>query len=287
MVIDREPSSDWEAYDLWAERRSHAPTQDDRLPDPDAVRRLFDLKGSVALVTGAASGLGRAIAWGLACHGADVVVADQHEAGAAQLADEIRALGRAALPIHADVTREANVERMAEEALRAFGRIDIAVNNAGNNCRKPVLEMSTTEFEHVMAVHVRGTWLCARTIGRTMVAQRRGKVINLGSIMGHVAAPAIGAYAAAKGAIIQLTKVLALEWAPHNVQVNAISPAHFDTPLTRQHAPEAKAAIMEKSPQRRFARVDEIIGAAVLLASPASSFITGTSLLVDGGWTAQ
>jgi gluconate 5-dehydrogenase len=259
----------------------------DELPAPEAVRGQFDLAGSVAFVTGAASGLGRAIAWGFACHGADVVIADRDETGANCVAEQIRQLGRSALPVRVDVTQEHDVEAMVARALEAYGRIDIGVNNAGNNCRKPVLELSSEEFEQVMAVHVRGTFLCARAVGRTMVARHTGKVINLGSIMGHVGAPAIGAYSAAKGAILQLTKVLALEWAPYNVQVNALSPAHFDTPLTRQLSPEARAAVTDQSPQHRFAVAPEIIGPAVLLASRASSFITGTSILVDGGWTAR
>jgi gluconate 5-dehydrogenase len=259
----------------------------DELPSPDEVRGLFDLSGSVALVTGAASGLGRMIAWGYACHGADIVAADRDEAAAQQFATRVRSLGRRALAVRVDVAEEDQVEAMAARALAEFGRIDIAVNNAGNNIRKPVLDLSAAEFDHVVAVHLRGTFLCARAVGRGMVARRSGKMINLGSIMGHVGAPTIGPYAAAKGGIIQLTRVLALEWAPHNVQVNAISPAHFDTPLTRQLSAQARAAVEEQNPQGRFAQPHEIIGPAVLLASRASSFVTGASILVDGGWTAR
>lgn len=259
----------------------------DELPAPEAVRGQFDLTGSVALVTGGASGLGRAIAWGFACHGADLVIADRDKPGAERLTEQVRRLGRRALALGVDVSVEDDVEAMAARALESYGRIDIAVNNAGHNIRKPVLDLSAAEFDQVVAVHLRGTFLCARAIGRSMVARRSGKMINLGSIMGHVGAPTIGAYAAAKGAIIQLTRVLALEWAPHNVQVNAISPAHFDTPLTRQLSPQARAAVEEQNPQGRFALPHEIIGPAVLLASSASSFMTGASILVDGGWTAR
>jgi NAD(P)-dependent dehydrogenase (short-subunit alcohol dehydrogenase family) len=261
--------------------------QADVLPAPEAVSSQFDLTGSVALITGGASGLGRAIAWGLACHGADLVIADLDANAASQLAERVRAIGRRALAIGVDVTDEAQVENMAVRAAGEYGHIDISVNNAGNNCRKPILEMSVDEFDRVVDVHLRGTFLCARALGRGMVERRKGKMINLGSIMGHVGGPRIGPYSAAKGAILQLTKVLALEWAPYNVQVNAISPAHFDTPLTRQLTPEMRDAVIENNPQHRFAFPVEIIGAAVLLASPASSFITGTSILVDGGWTAR
>jgi NAD(P)-dependent dehydrogenase (short-subunit alcohol dehydrogenase family) len=259
----------------------------DQLPPPRAVRGLFDLTGRVALVTGGASGLGRAISWGLACHGAHLVVADLDAGSAEHLARQVQGLGCRATAIGVDVSNEAQVEAMVEQVIDEHGRIDIAVNNAGNNCRKPTLDMSATEFDRVVDVHLRGTFLCARAAGRRMVAQREGKMINLASIMGHVGGPGIGPYAAAKGGILQLTKVLALEWAPYNVQVNALSPAHFDTPLTRQLTPEMRAAVVENNPQGRFAFPIEIVGAAVLLASPASSFITGTSILVDGGWTAR
>jgi NAD(P)-dependent dehydrogenase (short-subunit alcohol dehydrogenase family) len=259
----------------------------DELPPADAVRGQFDLAGCVALVTGAASGLGRAIAWGLACHGADLVIADLDHGAAERMARQVRGLGRRAMAIGVDVSDESQVEAMVERASGEYGHIDIGVNNAGNNCRKPILDMSAAEFDRVVDVHLRGTFLCARAVGRGMVARRRGKIINLASIMAHVGGPAIGPYSAAKGGILQLTKVLALEWAPHNVQVNALSPAHFDTPLTRQLAPEMRAAVVQNNPQGRFAFPAEIIGAAVLLASPASSFITGTSILVDGGWTAR
>lgn len=261
--------------------------QADALPPPEAVRAQFDLAGSVALVTGGASGLGRAIAWGFACHGADLVIADLDTGSASRVAEQVRGLGRRAIAIGVDVADEAQVENMVQRALGEYGRIDISVNNAGNNCRKPILEMSADEFDRVVDVHLRGTFLCARAAGRAMVARGKGKMINLASIMGHVGGPRIGPYSAAKGGILQLTKVLALEWAPFNVQVNALSPAHFDTPLTRQLTPEMRAAVIENNPQGRFALPAEIIGAAVLLASPASSFITGTSILVDGGWTAR
>lgn len=266
---------------------STAPHDVDRLPGAEAIRGQFALDGHVCLVTGGAGGLGRALAWGFACHGADIVVADLDPERAERTAAEVRTLGRRATAVGVDVTREDQVERMVAESLRAHGHIDVCVNNAGNNVRKTVLELTSAEFDGVMAVHARGTFLCARAVGRHMVERRRGKVINLASIMGHVGAPTIGAYAAAKGAIVQLTKVLALEWAPYNVQVNAIAPGHFDTPLTRQLSPEARAAVVDHNPQHRFARAEEIIGPAVLLASPASSFISGTSLLVDGGWTAR
>jgi len=259
----------------------------DRLPRAEDVRAQFALEGHVCLVTGGGSGLGRAIAWGFACHGADLIVADVNLERAQSTAAEVRTLGRQATAVRVDVTREDEVEAMVSKSLASHGHIDACVNNAGNNIRKPVLELTSADFEQVMSVHARGTFLCARAVGRHMVERRRGKMINLASIMGHVGAPTIGAYAAAKGAIIQLTKVLALEWAPYNVQVNCIAPGHFDTPLTRQLTPEARAGVIDHNPQHRFARAEEIIGPAVLLASRASSFISGTSLLVDGGWTAR
>lgn len=256
--------------------------------DIGKVKGQFDLTGNVALVTGASSGLGRAIAYGMASYGADLILSDIDEEGMAEVAESIEhKLGRQVLCIRTDITQEDQVRNMVKAATDRFSTIDIAVNNPGINCRKPVLELSLEEYERVLDVNQKGVFLCAREVGKVMVERRKGKMINMSSILGLVAMPNQAAYASSKGAVIQLTKVLALEWAPFNVQVNAIAPAHFDTPLTRQLKPELRQEILEKNPQHRFAGVDEIIGSAVFLASRASGFITGTALVLDGGWTAQ
>ncbi len=254
----------------------------------DRVRGLYRLDGRTALVTGAGSGIGRALAWGFACFGADVAIVDRDLAAAAASAEALAAgTGRKVLAFGADVSDEKQVVKSVAAATEAFGAIDILVNGAGHNIRKPLLEYSLEEFDSLLHVHVRGAFLFCREVGRGMQQNRRGSIINIASILGHIGMANVTAYGAAKGALVQLTKSLALEMAPHGVRVNSIAPGFVDTPLTRQHATETRRRYAQATPLGRFAEVHELIGPAVFLASEASSFVTGTSLLVDGGWTAQ
>lgn len=260
----------------------------DGFPSIETLRRGFDLSGRIALVTGAASGLGAAIARGFAAFGADVVLADANEGEASRLAARIRdETGRTAVSVGVDVTDEHEVAAMVTRALEVFSTVDICVNSAGLNRRLPALELPVADFQRVVDVNLRGTFLCAKAVGAIMVAARRGKMINLASVLGHTALPSQAAYASSKGAVIQLTKVLALEWAPHNVQVNALSPAHFETPLTRSLTEHQRIEALERIPQGRFGEVHEIVAPAVFLASPASDFMTGAALAFDGGWLAR
>jgi NAD(P)-dependent dehydrogenase (short-subunit alcohol dehydrogenase family) len=249
---------------------------------------LFDLTGRVALVTGAGRGLGRTMALALASAGADLALVSRTEHELEELADEINSLGRSARHYRCDITDETSVETCFAAVVEDFGKLDILLNNAGINVRKPVLELDVAEYDSVLKTNLRGYFLCARAAGRHMVERGSGKVINISSILGHVALATQAAYASSKGGIEQLTKVLALEWATANVQVNALAPTYFETPLTRPlfDDPERNAFITERTPMRRWGQPHELAGAVIFLASDASNFITGQSLLVDGGWTA-
>ncbi|MBA4180628.1 MAG: 2-deoxy-D-gluconate 3-dehydrogenase [Anaerolinea sp.] len=250
--------------------------------------QLFDLTGRVAIVTGAGRGLGKTMALALAAAGADVVVSSRTAAEIDSVRDDIRGLGRRSEAIAADSTREADCEALVARAVERLGRLDILVNNAGTNVRKPVLELSAEEYRGVLRTNLEGYFFCARAAGGAMVRQGSGKVINISSIMGRVALPGQAAYASSKGAIEQLTKVMALEWAARGVQVNAVAPAYFETELTKPlfEDRERREFIEERTPMGRWGQPHELAGAVIFLASDASSFMTGHTLVVDGGWTA-
>ena len=250
--------------------------------------KLFDLSGQAALVTGAGRGLGRTMALALAAAGADVAVTSRTSGEIQGLSVEIKGLGRRSVAVSADATVEGDVARAVEVAVDALGKVDILVNNAGINVRKPVLEMSEAEYRSVLDTNLVGYFHFARAAGAGMVARGSGKVVNVSSIMGSVALANQAAYSSSKGAIDQLTKVLALEWASANVQVNGIAPAYFETELTRAlfDDPERREFITGRTPMGRWGQPHELAGAVIFLASRASSYVTGHTLMVDGGWTA-
>ncbi len=249
---------------------------------------IFDLRGRTALITGASRGLGAGAARALAAAGATVVLAARTIADLERVCAGISESGGQTHAIVADVTDEAAVEAMVAEAVSRFGRLDILVNNAGMNVRKPALELSAAEFDEVLGLNLRAYFLCARAAGRVMVAQRYGRVINMSSIMAAIGLPNQTAYAASKGGIGGLTRVLAIEWAAHGVTVNAIGPTYFETELTRPlyEDPERREFITSRTPMGRWGQPEELDGAIVFLASDASRYVTGQTLFVDGGWLA-
>lgn len=250
-------------------------------------RELFDLSNRVALVTGASKGLGKAIALALAGAGADVALHARNQEDLAAVKDAVEALGRRAEIFCVDVLDKQVVDESVKATLESFGHIDILVNNAGVNVRKPVLELSAEEWDLVIGTNLKGYFLMAQAVVPQMISRGSGKVINMASILGAVALPSQLAYASSKGGVIQMTKVMALEWAKQGVQVNAIGPTYFETPLVAQlrNDPERYRFIVERTPMGRWGQPEELAGVVIFLASHASDFITGQTIFIDGGWT--
>lgn len=255
------------------------------------VLDLFKLTGKRALITGGGKGLGKVIAGALAQAGADVAVSARTLADCEAVAHEIiTATGRRAAAVAADVTRAADVERMVTEAERALGGpVDVLVNNAGVNIRGAAGELTEADWDAVIDVNLKGPFLVSRLVGPAMAARGWGRIINLGSIMSVVALPGRAPYAAAKAGVLNLTKVLALEYAGRGVTVNALCPGPFATEMNKPllEDPEKYRAFVSKIPMGRWGELGEISGPVLFLASDASSFVTGSALFVDGGWTAQ
>ncbi len=251
-------------------------------------QELFDLSGRVALVTGASKGLGKSMAQALAAAGADVALFARDVESLMAVKESIERLGRRAECFVVDILDKAGIEAGTREALDTFGHVDILVNNAGVNVRKPVLELASEEWDLVINTNLKGYLLMAQGVVPHMLSRGSGKVINMASIFGSVALPSQVAYASSKGGVIQMTKVMALEWAKQGVQVNAIGPTYFETPLVAQlrDDPERYNFIVERTPMGRWGQPDELAGVVVFLASRASNFVTGQTIFVDGGWTA-
>lgn len=253
------------------------------------VRQLFDLTGRVAIITGGSIGLGRQMAEGLAEMGATLVLCARKKERCEQAAEELQRLGVKTLALACDVKNPASIQEMVDATLAHFGQIDILINNAGTSWGAPVEEMRLQDWNKVIETNLTGTFLCSQAVGKVMIRQSHGKIINVASVAGLVGSPpdfqAIG-YQASKGGVIIFTKDLACKWAMHNIQVNAIAPGWFPTAMSGVVIERNRDTLLKSIPLGRFGNEHDLKGAAVFLASDASNYVTGHVLVVDGGQTA-
>ncbi|SIN66902.1 SDR family NAD(P)-dependent oxidoreductase [Algoriphagus halophilus] len=252
--------------------------------------KLFDLTGRAAIITGGSKGLGQAMAAGLASAGANVMLVSRTLEEGQIAADEIsKTYGVKAIAFQADVVKEDQTLAMAKAAMEAFGRIDVLINSAGINIRGAIDELTLEDFQKVMDINVTGTWLCCRAVTPYMKEAKSGSIINLASTLGLVGLANRTPYTSSKGAVVQMTRALGLEFAPFNINVNAICPGPF---LTEMNLPiadteEGKKFIVGATALARWGELKEIQGAAIFLASDASNYMVGSMVTVDGGWTAR
>jgi NAD(P)-dependent dehydrogenase (short-subunit alcohol dehydrogenase family) len=259
------------------------------LTPPAPAAPSLDLSGKVALVTGAARGIGRACALALAAAGADVALGFRDAGAGGDVADGVRALGRRALGLQMNVTRPAEVAAAVAEVVARLGTIDVLVNNAGIGPPNPAVDVTEADFDATLDVNLKGTFFVSQAVGRAMIAAGRGgRIVNLGSQAGAVALATESVYCMTKAAIAHLTKCLAVEWAAHGILVNAVAPTFIRTPGTVKWLadPEFRRTLLARIPLGRVGEPEDVAGAVVFLASPAASMITGATLLIDGGWTA-
>lgn len=252
--------------------------------------KLFDLTGKAALITGGSKGLGEAMAAGLASAGADVMITSRHADQSAAAAKNIAGdFGHRAIGIAADVTSPDECQAMVQKTLDAFGRLDILINNAGVNIRGSIEELTFEQFKEVQDINVSGLWLASRAVVPQMKKAGGGRIINMASTLGVVGLENRTPYASSKGAVVQMTRALGLELAAHNICVNAICPGPFLTPMNIPIADQeqTKKFIVGAVALGRWGKMEEIQGAAIFLASEAASYVTGSLLTVDGGWTAR
>jgi len=251
---------------------------------------VFDLKGKVAVVTGGNGGIGLGMAKGLASAGARVVVAARNPEKSAAAVTELQRYGGAHLAIETDVSDEKAVTSLVARTIERCGRLDILVNNAGINVRKPADRLALDEWRSVIDTNLTSAFLCSRAAHGPMTQAGGGKIVNIGSMMSIFGASFAPAYGASKGGLVQLTKSLAVAWARDNIQVNAVLPGWIDTDLTRaarQQVDGLHESVLRRTPAGRWGVIDDFAGIAIFLASPASDFITGATITVDGGWSIQ
>jgi NAD(P)-dependent dehydrogenase (short-subunit alcohol dehydrogenase family) len=250
----------------------------------------FRLDGKVALITGGCQGLGFEFARSLANAGAKVVITSRDERKAAYSAKLLQDVtGTEVLGITVDVTVDQQIQFMVKQIIDTYGRVDILINNAGINIRKPILEYDESSWDLVQTTNLKAPFLCAKAVAPIMIKQQFGRIINISSMLGTIALPERSAYCASKGGLIQLTKVMALEWAQHGITANAVCPGPIATELNQvvMSNPAANQFFLDHLPIKRWGRPEDLSGLIVYLASDASSFMTGSSIVIDGGWTAE
>ena len=245
----------------------------------------FDLKGKIAMVTGASRGLGQTFARALARAGADLVITSRTLDSLAPFQKEVEGLGRRVVALELDVRNEQSIRRMVADAVKAYGRIDVLVNNAGCNVRKPAVDVTWDEWNLILDTNLRGAFFVAQSVAREMIPHRRGRIINIGSVTSVMGYAGLGPYGASRGGIRQLTMSLADDWGPHGITVNCLAPGWFKTEQNKvmYEDPEWVAYLIDRIPMRRPGKMSDLEGPVVFLASDASEYITGQTLLVDGG----
>ncbi|MBN2283908.1 MAG: glucose 1-dehydrogenase [Deltaproteobacteria bacterium] len=247
------------------------------------------LEGKVALVTGGGRGLGRSMSLGLAGHGADVIVTSRKIEANREIVARIEAMGRRSLAIAADISKVEDIHRMVDECIAEFGGIDILVNNAGTSpINSLALDVEEWAWDKIFNTNLKGLFFCSQAVAKHMIDSGAGAIINIASVAGSGGSPFLCPYGASKAAVIQLTRTLALEWADYGIRVNAIGPATFEVGVSEPvlKVKELADDIIAKTPLKRIGKVEELIGALVYFASDASSYVTGQTLFIDGGWSA-
>lgn len=250
---------------------------------------LFELRGRVALVTGASKGLGKSMAMALGEAGADIVMVARGPVKLAEAEKEVADMGVRTLTVAADVTIPEDVDKMVSQALAKFGKIDILVNNVGTYVGKPIEESTTEDWFNLINTNLTSTYLCCRAVGKHMMERQRGKVVNMAAAIGALGARNSSAYCASKGGVIQLTRALAVEWAKYHITVNAIAPGTMETEITAKmlEDPKVRKALEGKVPMGRIGQPSDLAGTVIFLSASGSDYITGQTIFVDGGFSVQ